>query len=116
MIGIAVNCADFITSHVGNFLDIAKLKTSSITLTKKPVEVVDLIKKIVDMHKFKAESKNMYLKMNASQNMPDLAMMDSNRFTQVMVNLISNSLKFTESGGVTVNMYFKETDRVDDAD
>jgi hypothetical protein len=33
------------------------------------------------MHKFKAENKDLYLRMNASQNMPELAIMDSNRFT-----------------------------------
>jgi signal transduction histidine kinase len=68
------------------------------------------VKKIVEMHKFKAENKDIYLRMNVSENIPDLVLMDACRFTQVMVNLISNSLKFTEEGGVTINMYFKEKD------
>lgn len=81
MINIAINCADFINSHIGNFLDIAKLKTADIQLCKKPVEVLDLIKKTVDMHKFKADGKKLDLRMNVSENMPELAMMDGNRFT-----------------------------------
>jgi signal transduction histidine kinase len=47
--------------------------------------------------------------LNATENMPELVMLDNNRFTQVMVNLISNALKFTKEGGVTINAYFKET-------
>jgi signal transduction histidine kinase len=71
--------------------------------------LVELLKKIVQMHKYKAESDNLYLRLNATENMPELVMLDNNRFTQVMVNLISNALKFTKEGGVTINAYFKET-------
>jgi signal transduction histidine kinase len=57
MLEIASNCAEFIISHVGNFLDISKLEHSKIELTPSPTELIDLIKKIVCMHKFKAENK-----------------------------------------------------------
>jgi signal transduction histidine kinase len=57
MLEIASHCAEFIISHVGNFLDISKLEHSKIELTPSPTELIDLIKKIVCMHKFKAENK-----------------------------------------------------------
>jgi signal transduction histidine kinase len=60
------------------------------------------------MHRFKAETKHLYLKLNATDNIPELALVDNARFTQVLVNLISNAVKFTEEGGVTVNAYFNE--------
>jgi signal transduction histidine kinase len=76
MLEIATNCSEFIISHVGNFLDIAKMEHSKIELNNIPTELVELLKKIVEMHKFKAEGKNLYLRMNASSNMPELALLD----------------------------------------
>ena len=60
------------------------------------------------MHKFKAENKGLYLRLNATDNIPNIVLLDNGRFTQIMVNLISNALKFTKSGGVAINIYFKE--------
>lgn len=108
MLDIASHCAEFIISHVGNFLDISKLENSKILLCPSPVEIIDLIKKIVCMHRFKAENKQLYLKLNATDNLPELAILDNARFTQVLVNLISNAIKFTSEGGVSVNIYFRE--------
>ena len=62
------------------------------------------------MHKFKAENKNLYLHLNASDKMPEVIQIDSSRFSQILVNLISNAIKFTNDGGITINMYFKETE------
>lgn len=81
MIKIALNCAEFITSHVGNFLDISKLKTSKIELNPMANNILELVMKIVEMHKFKAESKGLDLKLNASENLPELILLDSSRFT-----------------------------------
>ena len=108
MLDIASHCAEFIISHVGNFLDISKLETSKIELCASPTEIIELIRKILGMHRFKAENKQLYLKLNATDNIPELALIDNARFTQVLVNLVSNAIKFTQEGGVTVNIYFKD--------
>lgn len=57
MLEIASHCAEFIISHVGNFLDISKLENSKIELCPSPTEIIELIRKIVCMHRFKAENK-----------------------------------------------------------
>ncbi len=61
------------------------------------------------MHRFKAENKQICLKLNAMDNVPELAVIDSSRFTQVLVNLISNAIKFTTDGEVVVNIYFSDS-------
>ena len=106
MLDIASHCAEFIMSHVGNFLDISKLENSKIELCPSPTEIVELIRKIVCMHRFKAENKGVGLRLNATDNVPEMAMIDNARFTQVLVNLVSNAIKFTQEGGVVVNIYF----------
>ncbi len=70
------------------------------------------MRKIVCMHRFKAETKGIYMKLNATDNIPELSLLDNARFTQVLVNLVSNAIKFTEEGGITVNIYFSDKDVV----
>ena len=108
MLEIASHCAEFIISHVNNFLDLAKLEHSKIELCSTPTEIIDLASKIVGMHRFKAENKQLYLKLLAADNIPELVLLDNGRLSQILVNLISNSIKFTQSGGVTVTLYFRE--------
>ena len=62
------------------------------------------------MHRFKAETKSLFLKLNATDNIPELSLLDNARFTQVLVNLVSNAIKFTGEGGITVNIYFNDKD------
>ena len=81
MLEIASHCAEFIISHVGNFLDISKLQTSKIELCSSPTEIIELVRKIVCMHRFKAENKQICLKLFAMDNVPELAVIDSSRFT-----------------------------------
>ncbi len=52
------------------------------------------------------------MKLNATDNIPELSLLDNARFTQVLVNLVSNAIKFTEEGGITVNIYFSDKDVV----
>ncbi len=60
------------------------------------------------MHRFKAETKGLSLRLNATDNIPELALIDNARFTQVLVNLVSNAIKFAHEGGITINIYFSE--------
>ena len=95
MLEIASHCAEFIISHVNNFLDLAKLEHSKIELCVTPTEITELIRKIVGMHRFKAENKDLYLRLFAADNIPEFVLIDNGRLSQIMVNLISNSIKFT---------------------
>jgi signal transduction histidine kinase len=81
MLEIASHCAEFIISQVGNFLDISKFENSKLEMCVTPTEIIELIRKIVCMHRFKAENKSLYLKLNATDNMPELALIDNARFT-----------------------------------
>jgi CheY-like chemotaxis protein len=61
------------------------------------------------MMKVKAKSRNLYLRTEADESIPKTLKGDAVRLTQILLNLISNALKFTHEGGVLVKMEMIET-------
>ena len=52
------------------------------------------------MHELAAKKKGIYIKRYFAANTPPYTMLDENRFSQVLVNIISNAIKFTNKGGI----------------
>ena len=61
-----------------------------------------LMKSVFDMFNQQMMTKNIKFHMLHSEDMPDMVISDDRRLKQVLINLISNSLKLTENGSITV--------------
>jgi signal transduction histidine kinase len=57
---------------------------------------------------FKAEGKRLNLYHKIAQNFPKVIYTDGNRLRQVLINLISNSIKYTKFGEVRIEAEFKD--------
>jgi len=64
-------------------------------------DVNELIQQVYDTEHYMAEQKGLYFKIELDNDLPKIKF-DKDKIIQVMVNLINNSLKFTERGGVTI--------------
>ncbi|HPD32904.1 MAG TPA: ATP-binding protein [Bacteroidota bacterium] len=69
-----------------------------------PVDFSILIEGITKLFEPKLKEKNLFLNVNISPDFPKINV-DSYRFEQVMINLINNSIKYTEQGGIEINTY-----------
>ena len=65
-------------------------------------DISELILKVVLMHKIKAQNKGLYFDLISDPTIPPCVKIDSSKFTQALINLISNSIKFTENGSVII--------------
>jgi signal transduction histidine kinase len=72
------------------------------------VSVCGLLNDCLDLLHFKAESKGLSLSYHLHEEFPETIRTDQNRLKQVLINLISNSLKYTESGYVKVEALIDE--------
>lgn len=91
-----------LVSLVNNILDYSKLQAGKLLLEAIPFSVVDLIYQAVDMQAWQARQKNLQLTTKLDATIPHQLRGDATRLLQVLINLISNALKFTKEGGVTV--------------
>ncbi|MFM9921523.1 transporter substrate-binding domain-containing protein [Variovorax sp. H27-G14] len=82
-------------------LVIAKLDAGQLKLARAPVDVEALVRGVADLHRLRAQEKNIALTVT-TQDAPARLMLDEARMAQVLHNLISNAIKFTETGGVDV--------------
>lgn len=90
--------SEILLSQVGSILDAAKLDSGQFTIHKQMGDFDKLLSERVEFFKPQAASKNIVLKAEIDPNIPHFEY-DPIRLSQVINNLLSNSLKFTNSGG-----------------
>lgn len=90
---------------LNNILDLSKFKSGKMTLNNDPISISHLLDRTFSMFKLKAEQKNISLTKTISDEVPPVILIDGLRFQQILINLISNSLKFTEKGSVAISLF-----------
>ncbi|HEY7221376.1 MAG TPA: ATP-binding protein [Candidatus Binatia bacterium] len=94
---VQVNCTSLI-HHVSDFLDISKIDAGKLELVKAPVDVASMLHDSLQEHSIEADKRKITLKTDISDCLPHLYV-DCPRMNQVLDNLLSNALKFTDIGG-----------------
>jgi signal transduction histidine kinase/CheY-like chemotaxis protein len=89
---------------VNDLLDIARLETGQLTFDRIPFDFKNLVNHITEGFNPQAQAKNIDLRLYYQQSPSDVYMGDPARITQVLSNLISNAIKFTESGEVKIQV------------
>jgi PAS domain S-box-containing protein len=96
--------AENLMTLINNVLDFTKIETGNIELEKTEVELHELVQSITNSMQFNAGEKKIYLKCSIDEAIPEVVIGDSSRLCQVLLNLVGNALKFTETGGVTIDL------------
>ncbi|WP_440903120.1 ATP-binding protein [Catenovulum sp. SX2] len=91
-------------SLISDILDVSKIETGNIELEISPFSIRKLTSKIKDLFESQANLKNLAFKVEYQGNGSDWLVGDEHRLQQILFNLCSNALKFTETGGVTVRI------------
>ena len=103
MLTIANRNIDRLTRLTSEILDLTKIEAGQLDLETGKCDLVELIGEVVEANKPQAEHLGLELEVTAGVT-PAYALVDHDRIYQVIQNLVGNSLKFTEEGGVTVSV------------
>jgi PAS domain S-box-containing protein len=87
---------------IDDILDISKLDAGKMTIERVGFNVARLCEQVEKTMLYKAEEKGLRFVTKVSPLIPDVVLGDPYRITQILLNLASNSVKFTEKGEVTV--------------
>lgn len=87
-----------------DILDYAKLNANQMPLKPRTFELSKLIRDVLLVYKTTADSKNIELSATICESLPDTFVADDLRLKQVISNLVSNAIKFTDSGQVSLTV------------
>jgi len=94
-------------SMINNLLQLSKLESNVMLVKKEKVEVKALIEEMLELVEPLIDEKNLILKTVFEVNQLEIVT-DLNLFRQVVMNLFSNAIKFTEEGSITVRLHRDE--------
>jgi len=86
-----------------DILDLSRLESESYSLENIPIQPVDIIKKTYHSLKFKAREKNLNLIFNIDKKVPPFIIGDPLRLSQILINFVSNAIKFTSKGYIEIS-------------
>lgn len=95
-------------SIINDILDFSKIEAGKLVLDSVPVHLRDITDEVLTMLAPEAHKKGIELAALVYQDVPFEIMADSIRLKQVLTNLVSNAVKFTESGSVVVRIMLEE--------
>ncbi|MDP4146543.1 MAG: histidine kinase N-terminal 7TM domain-containing protein [Bacillota bacterium] len=103
-IKMIVNSAESLLTVINDILDFSKIEAGKLEIEKSSFNIKESIKDTVETFKVIAEKKKIQLKCFIDENINDHVLGDVVRVRQILINLLGNSLKFTEKGEVTVSL------------
>jgi PAS domain S-box-containing protein len=99
---------------IDDILDFSKIEAGKIELESIQFHLSEVLRDIVDVVSIRAKEKGLELRTNVSDRVCDHLIGDPTRLRQILTNLVNNAVKFTENGGVTINVdvYFKDKNKL----
>ncbi len=96
--------SDTLLAILNDILDISKIEAGKMKLRLVTISPAELLDKLVNLFRQRADTKGLVLRAEVADDVPPLVQADDVRLMQVLANLVSNAIKFTEKGSVVVRL------------
>lgn len=101
-LGMVRNSANHLLSLINDILDISKIEAGQLTVSFDSFSLCSLLDQVAQSSRPALQTKGLKLSVNISENV-DMVVSDRRRVEQVLLNLISNAIKFTDTGEIRVD-------------
>lgn len=91
-------------SIINDVLDFSKIEAGGMEIIEAEYELSSLIHDVTNMVRVKTDEKGLKLNINVDENIPERLYGDEARIRQILINLLNNSVKYTNEGSVTLNV------------
>ena len=103
-IRIIKQSADSLLVLINDILDFSKIEAGKLDLRPAPFSLRETLARTLEPLRFQAEQKDVSLNWSVAASLDDRLEADAGRIQQVLINLVGNAVKFTERGGVSVDV------------
>ena len=101
---IIIRSAEHLLTLIDDVIDIARIEAGYISLEWETFDLGELVRSAIHMMRNRAEVKNLRLTLDQSSDFPRYIHADSAKVRQILINLISNAIQYTETGGITIRL------------
>ncbi len=101
---VIYQCGNHLLTLINDVLDISKIEARKLELSPMGIHFPAFLQSIVEMSKLRAEEKGIDFNYHPSLRLPDSVEVDEKRLRQVLLNLLGNAIKFTNTGAVTLGV------------
>jgi PAS domain S-box-containing protein len=99
LVRLIASCGDNLLGLINNALDFSKIEAGCLELDNQPFSLRPCLKEVIDLLSVQAAARGVTLGCEVDPRIPEVLVSDVTRVRQILFNLISNSVKFTPSGG-----------------
>lgn len=100
----------FLLQLINEILDFSKIESGELILEENPFNLKQISESILDLQRYKTSILNVILRLEVDPELSDHFVGDSHRIKQIIMNLTSNALKFTEKGEILVSLTKAKSD------
>jgi signal transduction histidine kinase/CheY-like chemotaxis protein len=104
MAGVVLSSSESLLTIVSDILDFSKIEAAGLRVEEIPFDLRAVAEGAVRLFTPRANEKNLTLECHVAAGLPPLIVGDPTRVRQVLMNLVSNAIKFTSEGGVRVEV------------
>ena len=97
-------CGELLLHLINNILDSGKAEVGELEVNNTVVLVSETLEKVWNICSQLIKAKNLKGQLRIQTNLPKLLLLDSYRITQILMNIVNNSVKFTETGKVSMEV------------
>ena len=102
MIRQAMSATRMQENLINDILDVENISNGKLTLNLTRVDIKEVSKDIVDMMQYRVNHEKIIMELKINDDVPNFLEVDERRFKQILMNLISNSIKFTQFGKIII--------------
>jgi signal transduction histidine kinase/CheY-like chemotaxis protein len=110
-ISVISECTNQLLELINDILDFSKMGCDQLTLESEPFDLRSCVEEIHDLVFVNVQEKKISLHFDISKSVPHYIVGDKKRIRQILLNLVHNSIKFTDCGSITIKIY-----NIDDGD
>lgn len=108
-LGMVYESSRHLLGLINDILDLSKIEAGRVKINFEDMNVPELVNMVQKMISPLVEEKGLELNMEIASNIPKIICNDRNRIKQVLINLLSNSIKFTAKGRISLSCSLSET-------
>lgn len=103
-VNVIKGSADNLLVIINDILSLTQMNAGKVELLEQPFCLLDLLNEIEEVLKLRAQEKNLFLRVEVDPDLPKNIIGDHTRIYQVLINLLNNSIKFTEKGWILLKI------------